>query len=124
MINSEESDSGRIGNYWRTDCTNENMFFLIALAFVIDIRKASPDFSLCICFRNGHVEHTQATTAGHNSKEMQIPRDFFSHPLSYSNGEKILNPGSFIFSLVVVLVTMVLAGLEIWTSALSAMMVV
>ena len=62
--------------------TNENLEILFRFRFRNGKANKFPQICFRICFRNGHVGHTQATTAGHTYKINLNPRDFLSLSLS------------------------------------------
>ena len=67
--------------------TNENLWICFCFRFRNGKASQISKIFCCICFRNDHVGHTQATTAGRTYENISSPRDLLS--LSYSKREKI-----------------------------------
>ena len=62
--------------------------FSSAFAFVMEKADKFPQIWYCICFRNDHVGHAQATTAGHTYEVNLNPGGSLSLSVSYFNTEK------------------------------------
>ena len=77
--------------------TNENLEILFCFRFRNGKANNVLQIFFRMCFRNDHVGHAQATTAGHAYKKNYNPRDSPSLLLLYFTKEKILNPGICIF---------------------------